>query len=71
MTGTGGAANTGSKLFELGYEHSFSKRTMLKVIYARLNNDDGAAKNFNTNATLNSAAGVDPSGFQIGIRHSF
>ena len=71
VTGTGGAANTGSKLFELGYEHSFSKRTMLKVIYARLNNDDGAAKNFNTNATLNSAAGVDPSGFQIGIRHSF
>ena len=69
---TGNAvSNEGAKLFELGYEHSFSKRTMLKVIYARINNDEAAAFNFGTNAALNPAAGVDPSGFQIGIRHAF
>jgi predicted porin len=66
-----GTSNTGAKLFELGYEHSFSKRTMLKVIYARLNNEAAAALNFGNNGVNNVAAGVDPSGFQIGMRHSF
>ena len=63
--------NSGAKLFELGYEHSFSKRTMLKVIYARLNNEDASAANFSVNAVNNPANGIDPSGFQVGIRHSF
>ena len=71
VTGSVAAANTGAKLFEIGYEHSFSKRTMLKVIYARINNDDAAAQNFASNGVNNVAAGVDPSGFQIGVRHSF
>ncbi len=61
---------TGAKLFELGYEHSFSKRTMLKVVYARINNDTAAAFNF-ANAVNNVAGDVDPSGFQVGIRHAF
>ena len=68
-------SNEGAKLFELGYEHSFSKRTMLKVIYARVNNDENASFNFGTNAVNNVGGGlntgVDPSGFQVGIRHAF
>ena len=31
--------DTGAKLFEIGYEHSLSKRTILKAVYAHLNND--------------------------------
>lgn len=70
------AADTGAKLFEIGYEHSLSKRTMLKVVYARLNNEDNANFNFATNPVRKpgnnwSVAGIDPSGLQIGIRHSF
>ncbi len=71
MTGTD---NSGAKLFELGYEHSFSKRTMLKVIYARLNNEDAAVYNFgggNGVRNVTGNPGIDPSGFQIGVRHSF
>lgn len=67
-------ADTGAKLFEIGYEHSLSKRTMLKLVYARLNNEANADFNFATNP-VNTAyfnnGGVDPSGLQIGIRHSF
>ncbi len=66
-----GTSNTGAKLVEVGYEHSFSKRTMLKVIYARLNNDAAAAFNFASNGVNNVVADVDPSGFQVGIRHAF
>ena len=66
-----GTSNTGAKLFELGYEHSLSKRTVLKAIYARIDNDNAAAFNFGSNGVNNVAAGNDPSGLQIGIRHAF
>ncbi|MBP9217251.1 MAG: porin [Sterolibacterium sp.] len=66
-----GTSNTGAKLFELGYEHSLSKRTVLKAIYARINNDNASAANFATNPVNNVLAGNDPSGFQVGIRHAF
>lgn len=65
------AANTGAKLYEIGYEHSLSKRTILKAIYARVNNESAAAYNFANNAANNVFAGNDPSGLQIGIRHAF
>lgn len=81
LTGTNGAtsaasaianANTGAKLLEIGYEHSLSKRTMLKAIYAKLSNEQQAQYDFGTNATGGiTAGGLDPSGLQIGIRHSF
>lgn len=75
-------ADTGAKLFEVGYEHSLSKRTMLKLVYARINNDSDACYDFATNGGIDNGAsgwscspglgrGLDPSGFQVGIRHSF
>ena len=64
-------ADTAAKLYEIGYEHSFSKRTMVKVSYTRLNNDNFANYNFGNSPVNNVTAGVDPSGFQFGIRHSF
>lgn len=70
-TNVGKVANSNAKLFEIGYEHSLSKRTMLKAIYAKLSNDTASAINFNTNGTAGVAAGLDPQGFQFGIRHSF
>lgn len=70
-TSVGNVANTGAKLFELGYEHSLSKRTMIKAIYARISNDSAATFNFGTNGVNNVGAGVDPSGLQVGIRHAF
>ncbi|KYC29401.1 putative Outer membrane porin protein 32 [Sterolibacterium denitrificans] len=66
-------SDEGARLFELGYEHSLSKRTMLKLIYARIDNDGNATFNFGSNGVRNVTGqpGVDPRGLQIGVRHSF
>lgn len=67
-----GAGNndTGAKLWSVGYEHSLSKRTILKANYARLANDDNASYQFGVNSN-NLNVGETASGFQVGIRHSF
>ncbi|MFZ5582290.1 MAG: porin [Pseudomonadota bacterium] len=72
----GAGADTGAKLFALGYEHSLSKRTLLKATYSRLSNDNNASYDYGINAVgINGAAGAANgaalSGFQVGVRHSF
>jgi predicted porin len=78
VKGSLGAADTGAKLFELGYEHSLSKRTMLKATYARVSNDTNGNYDFGINASgagqagfLTTATGYDVSGLSVGIRHKF
>jgi len=73
--------DTGAKLFEIGYEHSLSKRTILKAVYAHLNNDANAGYDFGINAAgVNSVTTAGPTfstvgatvqGVQLGLRHSF
>ena len=60
----------GAKLWSVGYEHSLSKRTILKANYARLVNDDNASYQFGVNSNQNGV-GETASGFQVGVRHSF
>lgn len=62
--------NTGAKLWSVGYEHSLSKRTILKANYARLANDNAASYQFGVNSGA-ANVGETSSGFQVGIRHSF
>lgn len=64
-------SNTGARLWALGYEHSLSKRTILKATYANLSNDDNVNYDFGLNATGGAVAGSTVSGFQFGMRHSF
>ncbi len=64
-------ANTGAKLYELGYEYSLSKRTMLKAVYSTIHNDDAAKYDFGVNATGLAAAGSTVSGVSLGLRHTF
>lgn len=69
-----GTSDTGAKHFFVGYEHALSKRTILKALYAKVTNDANANYNFYNAATgevAGAAAGADPKGFQVGIRHSF
>ena len=68
--------NTGAKLIALGYEHSLSKRTMVKAVYARLNNEDEAMYDFGVNAVGiggfdGGGDGASVRGFSVGVRHSF
>ena len=74
----GGAAdNTGAKFYTIGYEHSLSKRTMLKAGYAYLKNDSATTTNgmggydFGYNSVGVAGDNVKLSGFQFGMRHSF
>lgn len=67
---------TGAKLFELGYEHSLSKRTIVKAVYSYLGNDTNANYDYGVNAVgINSAPGngygAKLNGVQVGVRHSF
>ena len=72
--------DTGAKLFEIGVEHSLSKRTMLKATYAMINNDKAATYDFGINAAGirtgalpggANAVGGTVSGLSFGLRHTF
>ena len=65
---------TGASHYFVGYEHSLSKRTILKAVYAAVKNQSAANYNFYNGATGEvggTVAGNDPKGLQVGIRHSF
>ncbi len=67
--------DTGLKQYTLGYNYNFSKRTMLKVYYTEIRNDEGSVADFYltpvSGATGAVGSGADPKGFGVGIRHSF
>jgi predicted porin len=63
----------------VGYEHTLSKRTIVKALYSQVTNKNLASYDFlygvsapNTTGTgLGASAGADPKGFSVGLRHSF
>ncbi|MDR1276980.1 MAG: porin [Candidatus Accumulibacter sp.] len=60
-----------ANLISIGYEHSLSKRTTLKAYYSRISNKDLAHYNYGIGNIGGAAAGSDPTGYSVGIRHSF
>ena len=66
-----GTSQTGAKMFALGYEHSLSKRTVVKAVWSQINNDQAAYYDFGVNSVGGVMPGADPKGFQVGVRHSF
>jgi len=61
-----------AKMYSIGAEYNLSKRTMLKANYAQISNESAANYDFGVNAVSGTpAAGADPKGFQVGIRHTF
>ena len=66
-----GSLKQGADLWAIGYEHSLSKRTIVKATYANLSSDRDADYDFGVNATGAQNYGGTNSGVQIGVRHSF
>ena len=75
-----GNLDEGARHWMLGYEHTLSKRTMLKVGYSRINNDNNACYDFlygvsNANSTAGATGlmttGTAPTGWFAGMRHTF
>ncbi len=75
ITGSAGAVDTGAKMYTLGYLHALSKRTLVKAVYSRINNDDAAAYDFSSGAVRGVGAlvgtGSNVQGLAVGVRHSF
>ena len=69
---------TGSKVWNIGYEHRFSKRTSVGVGYATIKNEDGAAMNWTglppnqgPTAANGPHLGSDVSTWFVNITHRF
>jgi predicted porin len=71
LKGIDGANDYKANLVAIGYEHSLSKRTTLKAYYSRIANKDAGHYNYGIGNIGNAAAGSDPTGISVGIRHSF
>jgi predicted porin len=54
----------------VGWQYNFSRRTFFLAQYTKTTNNDAALCNFGAN-TLTIAAGQDPQGVSLGIRHVF
>jgi len=76
----GGCDDTGANMIAVGADYSLSKRTTAYVAYARTNNDAGPVAG--TGASFSAfggghgdnpgtVAGKDPSGFSLGMKHTF
>lgn len=70
-----GAAATDASMFALGADYSLSKRTTAYAAYAKTSNDTGASFSAfgggHGDQVATAAAGKDPSGFSLGLKHSF
>lgn len=65
-------SNRKASLYELGYEHYLSKRTVLKTSYSVISNQSNANFDYGNNPVAGGAGnGVDYKIVSAGIRHSF
>ena len=63
------AGNTGAKFYAVGGDYMLSKRSSIYAVYADVNNDSAAT--YNMGGYSNTGAGLDTTGFSLGIKHSF
>ncbi len=70
-----GFADTGAKMYTLGYDYPLSKRTSVGVSYTQLKNDANASYALFTMSALgghtNPTPGQDVRQFYVGLRHTF
>lgn len=68
----GNVANTGAKMYALGADYDLSKRTKVQLTYAQINNDSAGAWGLGQGPRVAAgAAGNDPDGFSLGMKHTF
>jgi predicted porin len=71
LKGIAEAGDYKANLIAIGYEHSLSKRTVLKAYYSRISNKDLSRYNYGIGNISGAAVGSNPTGFAVGVRHSF
>jgi predicted porin len=65
------SADNRAKSFVFGYSYTFSKRTDVYGVYSKIKNETNSKNDFAINGVTGVAAGADPTGFGVGIRHTF
>ncbi|MBP8814143.1 MAG: porin [Laribacter sp.] len=69
--------NSGANQWSVAGTYDLSKRTQAYAFYTRINNDDNSKINFANNPIANSSgvggvgAGSNPTGFGLGLKHTF
>jgi predicted porin len=64
------ATQPACKVDAVGWQYNFSKRTFFLAQYVKIDNNTNGTCNFGAN-TLTIAAGQDPKGVSLGLRHIF
>ncbi len=62
-------SNAECDMGSIGYRYDFTRRTFFIASYTKVENDNGMNCNFGSNAI--GAAGQNPQGIGMGIRHLF
>jgi predicted porin len=71
VTATSDGRGAAARAFLLGANYKLSARTNLYGQVVRITNNDKAAANFGLNGLGGVAADNDPSGFGVGVKHTF
>ncbi|BAK76299.1 porin Gram-negative type [Pseudogulbenkiania sp. NH8B] len=64
-------AKDGANQWTLGATYDLSKRTQTYAYYTRIANDDNASRTFGNAGLTGVGAGSNPTGFGVGLKHSF
>lgn len=65
------SADTRAKMMVFGYSYTFSKRTDVYGVYSKIKNETNSRNDYAINGVTGVANGADPTGFGVGIRHTF
>jgi predicted porin len=65
-------ANTGADMWAVGVDYALSKRTIVQLTYANMDNDSAGTWDLGQGPQVTAAAaGADVSGFSLGVKHTF
>jgi len=63
--------NSGADMWALGADYALSKRTLVQLTYAKMDNDSAGTWNLGQGPQVDGAAGEEVSGFSLGVKHTF
>lgn len=67
--GNSGASDTGAKQWQIGYNHSLSKRTVAGIAYVKVDND--SLGSYNLTGLTNAVLGDSASAITVSLKHTF
>ncbi|MHB1188514.1 porin [Thiobacillus sp.] len=63
--------NSGADMWAVGADYALSKRTVVQLTYAKMDNDSAGLWDLGQGQQVSGAAGADITGFSLGMKHTF